>query len=88
MVVGMRVRGPSDPLVQLTREVTRTYLLRNGQLVLEHEETVDLPAMSPAQFTFDPLRLVLEAGRPMTQSSVLQPGGLQTCIVPVGPAKS
>ncbi|MDO8670961.1 MAG: hypothetical protein Q7O66_05965 [Dehalococcoidia bacterium] len=31
----MRVRSPSDPYARLTREVTRTYSLVNGELILE-----------------------------------------------------
>ena len=81
IVVGMRVRGPSDPLVMLTREVTRTYLLRDGELVLEQEETAELPSTPPGQFTFEPVRLSLDAGRSLTQQGVLQPGSLQTYLV-------
>src|SRR4030042_1821107 len=39
----MRVRGPTDPFVKLTREVTRTYSLAGEDLVLESETTEDVP---------------------------------------------
>jgi len=39
--VHLRVRNPSDPMVQLTKEVSRTYSLVEGALVLQSE--TDLP---------------------------------------------
>jgi hypothetical protein len=59
IVVGMRVRGPTDPFVVLTREVTRVYSLQQGQLVLDSEQTADVPSTPPGQFTYEPQRVVL-----------------------------
>jgi hypothetical protein len=81
ITVQMRVRGPSDPLAALTREVTRVYTLQDGQLNLESEETADVPSMRPDQFAFQPQQLGIETGKSVTQKGVLKPGELATFLI-------
>lgn len=81
IIVGMRVRGPSDPFAVLTREVTRVYSLQNGQIVLENEQTADVPSAPPGQFTYQTQRLTVEVGKVTTRQGTLRPGELVTYLV-------
>jgi hypothetical protein len=81
IIVGMRVRGASDPFAVLTREVTRTYALQNDQLVLENEQTQDIPSAPPGQFSYNPQPLAVDVGRSVSQQGTLRPGELATFLV-------
>lgn len=81
IVVGMRVRGPSDPFALLTREVTRVYSLQGGQLVLESEQMADVPSTPPDRFTYEPQRIAITAGSNILRQGMLRPGELATYIV-------
>ncbi|MBI4301262.1 MAG: hypothetical protein HY664_01485 [Chloroflexi bacterium] len=81
ITVAMRVRGPRDPFVVLTREVTRTYALQDGQLILESEEAADVPSTPPGQFSYEARRLAVEVGKTAVQRGTLKPGELATYLL-------
>ena len=81
IIVGMRVRGPTDPFAVLTTEVTRSYSLQGDQLTLEGEEARDVPSAPPDEFSFEPKRLTVEVGKAAAAQGVLKPGELVTYLV-------
>lgn len=80
--VRMRVRGPSDPMVRLTREVSRTYVLSGEGLALESESTEDLPSLPPEQFPYQPETVEVTPGSsPKTVDGTLKPGGIANYVL-------
>jgi len=80
--VRMRVRGPTDPFARLTREVTRVYLLQDGELSLREETATETPSTPPQDFVRDPQRLDVAPGRrPVTVEGTLKPGQIADFVL-------
>jgi hypothetical protein len=81
IVVRMRARGAADPFAQLTREITRRYVLEGTALALRDETTADVPLSSPKDFVYQPERLDLPVGGSRTVSGSLAPGRIASYLV-------
>jgi len=79
--VRMRARGAADPFAQLTREITRRYVLEGTALALRDETTADVPLSSPKDFVYQPERLDLPVGGSRTVSGSLAPGRIASYLV-------
>lgn len=81
VIVRMRARGATDPLTLRTREITRTYALEDGKLVLRQEAETDVPTPPADAFVYRTERVEIPPGGLRTLNSRLAPGTIASYVV-------
>jgi hypothetical protein len=81
IVVRLRTRGAADPLARLTQEITQTYALEAGALVLQAETRADVPLSSADDFVYRPERIELAPGLSRSLQGSLPPGQIASYVV-------
>jgi len=79
--VRMRARGATDPLSLRTREISRRYVLEGTQLRLAEESEADVQASSADTFIYQPQRIDVPVGTPLTVRGTLARGQIGSYVV-------
>jgi beta-lactamase class A len=79
--VRIRVRGATDPLTLLTREIARRYTLDGDQLTLLDETEGEVRSTPAEEYVYQPERIDVAVGASRTVGGSLVPGGIASYLM-------
>jgi hypothetical protein len=79
--VRMRVRGATDPLTLLTREIARRYSLDGDRLILLSEAESEVRSSPAEDYVYRPERVDLAVGASRTVRGTLERGGIASYLI-------